>query len=80
MTGGKQYPAPVRERRYSPSEFSGALAELHIGLCEKLVRQRCCLPETDPLHIATVKGFPGRHWIPESELFRIAGIRVEVSA
>jgi hypothetical protein len=77
---GKATAAPVRERRYSPSEFSGALAGLHIGLCEKLVRQRCNLPESDPLHIATIKGFPGRHWIPESELFRIAGINVEVSA
>ncbi len=71
---GKQSAAPVRPRNYSPSEFSGALAEMGISICEKGVRLRCALPASDPLHIKHLPGFLGRYYIPESELFRLAGI------
>lgn len=75
MIGGKASAAPVRVRNYSPSEFSAALAECGVSLCVRNVTERCNLPLGDPRRIATLAAFPGRHFIPESELFRLLGIQ-----
>jgi hypothetical protein len=72
---GKQSAPPVRARNYSPSEFSQALAEFGISLCVAEIRRRCGRPKADELHIATLHHFPGRWYIPESELFRIVGVK-----
>ena len=60
-----------RERHYSPSEFSAALAENGITLSSWSVRERCALPAADPLRVASNQWFPGRYYIPESELIRL---------
>ena len=75
MIGGKGSPAPVREKIFSPSEFSVELSEFGISLCEKLIRVRCALPEADPLHIKSLPGFPGRWFIPQSEAYRLASLK-----
>ena len=80
MTGGKQSTAPVRVRNYSPSEFSAALAEAGITICEKSIRHRCRIPASHALHIATLPAFPRRFYIPESELFRLIGLKSEATA
>jgi hypothetical protein len=59
------------ERYYTPSEFSGALAAHGVSLCTERVRQRCLLPAAEPQHLRTNTAFPGRHYIPESELIRL---------
>ena len=76
--GGKAAAPAVRIKYHSPCEFAGELRELGLPICEKVIRARCNLPASDPRHIATHTGFMGRHYIPESELFRLAGLR-EVS-
>lgn len=64
-------------RFFSPKEFVAALEARHgIRVSERTVRERCQLPEADPLHIATNPAFPGRWWIPEAELARLAGLEV----
>lgn len=64
-------PAPARERNFSPSEFSAALAKRGIGMCTDVVRSRCALPSDDPRHIRTIKALHPRYYIPESEFDRI---------
>lgn len=79
-SGGKATSPAPRPRNYSPSEFSAALAECGVSLCADRVRRRCCLPAAHPEHIATLATFPGRHFIPEAELFRLASVPTEASA
>jgi len=67
---GKAVPAPVRARTYTPSEFSGALSDHGIYRCERWVAAKCAAGE-----IATNPAFKGRYIIPQSELFRMAGIK-----
>jgi hypothetical protein len=68
--GGSAANAP-RERHYTPGEFSAALAEHGITLHPVTVRWRCGLPEGVPLRIGANPNYPGRHYIPESELIRL---------
>jgi hypothetical protein len=60
-----------RERHYTPEEFSEALRQYGITLHPVVVRMRCRYPESNAYHIKTNPAFPGRHYIPESELIRI---------
>jgi hypothetical protein len=64
-------PAPP-ERHYTPGEFSAALARHGITLHPVTVRWRCGLPEGQPLHIRTNPNYPGRIYIPDSELIRLS--------
>lgn len=67
-------------RHYSPKEFAAALfSRGRIELHERTVQRRCALPPADPLHIATNAHFPGRDWIPESELLRLLGVSEAVA-
>jgi hypothetical protein len=72
--GGLASNAP-KERHYTPSEFSAALAEYGISVCTDRIRLRCLLHAADPQHISTNPAFPGRHYIPESELIRLVTAR-----
>lgn len=64
---------------YSPKEASRELeARYRLRVSEKTLRERCNLRPGHPLRIETNPRFPGRHWIFESELARLAG--AEVSA
>ena len=67
--GGKAV-LPVRTRNYAPGEFSAALKEM-AGLTRSTawVERKCRAKE-----IKTLPAFSGRHVIPESELFRLAGL------
>lgn len=67
--GGLASAAPARPRHYEPGEFSLELAKLGINRSPKWVRNEC-----HHGRIETNKRFSGRHLIPESELFRFAGI------
>jgi hypothetical protein len=60
------------ERHYTPGEFSAALARWGITMHPGVVRWRCGLPEGDPRRIRHNRAFPGRRYIPESELNRLA--------
>jgi hypothetical protein len=65
---------PSIRRHYTCKEFSAALFELaEINLGERAIARRCSLPFGDPARIATNPAFPGRHYIPASELARLAG-------
>ena len=64
-----------RERHYTPCEFSAALAEHGITLHPVTVRWRCGLPSDWPLHIRSNPNYPGRIYIPESELIRLVTSR-----
>lgn len=67
--GGLAAPAPARPKLYAPGEFSLALAELGIKRTTRWVQDECAAGR-----IATNPAFKSRHLIPESELFRLAGI------
>ncbi|WP_334319630.1 hypothetical protein, partial [Termitidicoccus mucosus] len=56
---------------YTPSEFSAALAQYGITMHAVIVRWRCTTDGANPQHIRTNPAFPGRHYIPESELIRL---------
>lgn len=71
--GGKASPAAVCARHYTPCEFSAALETHGIRRSTRWVTDQCKYKR-----IATNPAFPSRYSIPESELFRLAGI-VEVS-
>lgn len=71
---GPAVAAPVRAKFYTPKEFSAALADCGLRLCERAIAARCGLPIRHRDHIATNGLFKGRHFIPESELFRLVGI------
>jgi hypothetical protein len=63
MTGTR---APVRQRTYSPSEFSAALADAGVNRSERWVQEHCAA--------GTIKTLPlpgGRYVIPETELRRL---------
>ena len=60
-------------RHYSPKEFAAALARGGITVCERHIARRCALPASDSLYIASNPHFPGRYWIPETELTRLLG-------
>lgn len=82
MTGGKAS-LPVRARDYTPSEFAGALTEAGVRRCERWVQLCTNLPAAHPRHIKTVStsaALSGRKLIPESELFRLLGIKSEAEA
>jgi hypothetical protein len=64
-----------RPRYYTPGEFSAALEACGISIRTDAVRERCALPEGDALHIRTNNYFPGRRYIPESELFRLLNLK-----
>ncbi len=68
--GGLAAPAPAREKHYAPGEFAGALAAVGIRRPARWVRN-----EVNAGRIARNKNFAGRIEIPESELFRLAGIK-----
>lgn len=68
--GGLAAPAPVREKHYSPGEFSLALGEIGIRRSARWVRG-----EVAAGRIARNPAFRSRIEIPESELFRLAGIK-----
>ena len=68
--GGLASPAPARPRHYTPGEFSIALGEIGISRSERWVRDEC-----NAGRIKTNPVFQSRHYIPETELFRIAGIK-----
>lgn len=72
--GGLAAAAPVRPRHYEPGEFSLELAKLGIRRSTGWVRSECHAGR-----IVTLSRFKRRHLIPESELFRIAGIQEEAS-
>jgi hypothetical protein len=74
VIGGKANSPAVKARFYSPKEFSEALKELGIRLCERAICRRARLPAGNPLRIERNQHFPGRILIPERELFRLAGI------
>jgi len=80
MNGGKGSPAPVRVRYLTPSEFAGELQSAGLARSERWVQLRCTLEIGDPERLATHPAFKGRHLIPDTELFRLLGIRSEVSA
>ena len=73
LQGGKACAAPVRRRHYTPKEASSELASFDVFICVKRLRERCNLPAGNPDRIATNPAFPGRHFIPEAELLRLAG-------
>jgi hypothetical protein len=64
-------PSIPSEYYYTPGEVSAVLAEHGITLHPKMVRERCALPASDPQHIRTNAAFPGRHYIPFSEVNRL---------
>jgi hypothetical protein len=64
-------PPPTPVRHYTPGEFSAALAAHGITLHPVTVRWRCGLPEGDPLRIRANPNYPGRRYIPGSELIRL---------
>lgn len=67
--GGKAAPASARPRHYTPCEFSLALEDGGLRRSSRWVSDECRAGR-----IATNPAFPGRHYIPESELFRLLGI------
>lgn len=69
MNGGKSSPAPVRQKHYTPGELSLALEEGGLRRSARWVADECHAGR-----IATNPAFRGRHYIPESELFRLLGI------
>ena len=69
----------VGMRHYTPKELSAALAEAGIALSERSIMRRCGLPEGDALRIATPPAFPGRHYLPETELVRLLGVSEAVA-
>lgn len=71
MTGGKAASVPAVRLWLSPSEFAAELATRGLSLSEKAVRERCHLPEGNPLRIARHPQFPGRIYIARSELDRL---------
>jgi hypothetical protein len=64
-------PVIPSEYYYTPGEVSAVLAEHGITLHVVTVRERCCLPVSDPQHIRTNAAFPGRHYIAFSEVNRL---------
>jgi hypothetical protein len=77
---GKADAAPVRPRHYTPKEAASALEEFRIFVCARTISDRCALPAGHARHIATNPHWHPRHFIPESEVLRLAGITVEVTA
>jgi hypothetical protein len=63
---------PPLPRHYTPGEFSAALEACGITLHPKTVRERCGLPDGDAERIRVNPNFPGRYYIPGSELTRLA--------
>jgi len=72
--GGKAVCPPVR-RHLTPKEFAAELNEA-LGIpgfrCAEWVSRQCA-----DKRIATNRAFKGRHLIPESELFRMLGVKEE---
>lgn len=80
MTGGNANSSVIRVRHLTPKEFATELRERSgISVTERTIADRCGLPESDARHIRTNPLWRPRHFIPESELSRLAGIK-EVSA
>lgn len=72
-----QFTPPAIRRHYTAKEFAAALYDLAgISLGERAIVRRCRLPAVDPARIRTNPAFTGRHYIPASELARIAGMEV----
>lgn len=65
------------KRTWTPKELAGELAEAFgVPVCERNIVRRCNLPPTDPAHISTLPAFPGRHYIPASEVIRLLATEV----
>jgi hypothetical protein len=73
IQGGKAV-LRTKPQRYLPKEASRILGEFGIVICEQTIRRRCNLPAGHPLRILRLATFSRRYWIPESEVFRLAGI------
>lgn len=67
--GGLARTPPMR-KNYSPKELAAALNEAGVPYSERWVMTQCAEG-----HIATLPAFVGRHVIPESELFRLLGLK-----
>lgn len=73
--GGKASPVPARTRHFTPCELSQALRDGGLSRSPRWISDECAAGR-----IATNPAFRGRHYIPESELFRLLGITSEASA
>ncbi|MFA6287761.1 MAG: hypothetical protein WC661_10300 [Opitutaceae bacterium] len=69
MLSGKAVAAPARARNYCPKDFSAALESCGVFRSAKWVREQC---RTGGLK--TNPNFSD-YFIPESELFRLLGIK-----
>ncbi len=67
LSGKAVCPSP--RRVYSPKEAASALAEWGVAVSEKGIRRAC-----KKRKLRRVTSFGGRYYIPETELFRWAGI------
>lgn len=67
-------------KHLAPKDVARLLTEAGIPTHEKAIRRRCTLRKGTALRIETNPEFPGRFYIPETELKRLLGVRAEVSA
>lgn len=68
------------DNHLSPKEVASRLTEAGIETHEKMIRRRCRLPVGNKWRIYRNPEFPGRYFIPVSELQRLLSRRAEVSA
>ncbi len=70
----------VGVRYLTPKDLSRELSSAGIILHEQSIRRRCNLPADDAARIDSNPLFPGRFFIPESELARLLNLNAEASA
>ena len=63
---------------HTPKDVARELIAAGIPAHENSIRRRCCLPAGDERRIKTNPAFPGRHYVPDSELARL--LNVEAAA
>jgi hypothetical protein len=67
------------KRTWTPKELAAELVEAfgpEVAASERNLVKRCNLPAGHPGHIATLPGFPGRHYIPANEVIRLLAAEV----